>query len=190
MWLMEKRNILAVGLFMVTWLGCVAQELMPVISLSAEEAIKVKQMAQGLQRTAAQYNDARGAWAKFYQSYQLTHPELPNLRFTADFRMAITLRNSPGAAVQEAAAATLTPEERRKAELLHNDVVSLAEAVEKAEKAWTDLQHQIVADHAPTASGNVAIVVLADGRSVRLPATWANGIAFTPDFRFAVPRLP
>src|SRR6266571_1243720 len=99
---------------------CVAQEVevVPVIYLSTGEATKARQTTQDLKSAYDRNNRAVTAWRNFYQRYQAAHPELPNLRFVSDFRVAFARKNNRFP-VEEAATVELSAEERQQAESLH-----------------------------------------------------------------------
>jgi len=82
----------------------------------------------------------------------------------------------------------MTPEERQKARSVYTRTLSSKKDMQNAQKAWTDYEHQLIADHVRDKEAGALMVTLQDGRSVTLPGRWANGLAFTPDFRYAVPR--
>jgi hypothetical protein len=70
-------------------LPCVAQDVVPVIRLSVDEAAKAKQLAETLKDAKERATKAKLAWEQFSQSYQTAHPDLLALRFTDDFRFAV-----------------------------------------------------------------------------------------------------
>jgi hypothetical protein len=52
-----------------------------------------------------------------------------------------------------------------------------------------EYQFQLVADHVPSKEANGTVrVSVGSGKQAEIPGAWANGLAFTRDFRFAVPR--
>src|SRR5438046_589909 len=154
---------------------CVAQEVVPVIYLSAGEAAKAKQSAQDLKSASDRNNRAAAAWRDFHQSYQAAHPELPGLRFASDFRVAFTQKNlsSPFPWEKEAATIELSTEERQKAESLHREMLEAKRALEQAQKSWSDYWFQLVADHVPSnpQSGGM-IFTLSSGKSATIPNPW------------------
>lgn len=119
--------------------------------------------------------------------YQAAHPELPNLRFSSDFRAAFPMRDPSVVAVVVVEAVELSVEERQKAESLHREMLEARQAFEQAQKNWRDYQYELVADHVP-ATGTGLPVTLQSGKGAVIPNPWGFGMAFTPDFRVAVPR--
>ncbi len=182
-----KALVLAVAAFsLCTSPRCAAQEVVPVIHLSTDEAAKARQMAQDLKSAQDRDNRATTAWRNFHQMFQAAHPELPGMRFASDFRVAFTRNISSRPA--EAVAVELTAEERQKAESLYREMSAAKLALEQAEKNWQDYQRELVADHVPrTGSANASTFTLGSGRSVVIEYPWFFGVAFTPDFRVAVP---
>jgi len=169
---------------------CVAQEVVPIIYLSTGEAAKAKQTAQDLTSAQERNDRAATAWRNFHQSYQAAHPELPGLRFASDFRVAFARKTlSKRFALEEAATVELSTEERQKAESLHRELLEAKRALDQAQKSWSDYWQQLVIDHVSPSPSGGAIVTLPNGKSATIPAPWATGVLFTPDFRIAVPQI-
>jgi hypothetical protein len=171
---------------------CVAQEVVPIIYLSACETAKAKQTAQDLKSAQDRNDRAATAWRNFHQSYQAAHPELPGLRFASDFGVAFALKSlsSPFPITDEAATVELSTEERQKAESLHREMLEAKRVLGQAQKSWSDYWHQLVVDHVSPGPKSGVIVTLPNGKSATIQDPWANGVVFTPDFRVAVPRYP
>lgn len=167
---------------------CAAQQLVPVIELSADEAGKAKQAEERLKAAQERNSKAIGAWQQFHQSYQVAHPDLAPLRFTADFRHAFALRGSPSLLESKPLKAIdLTSDEQNKLQALHREVVDSSRALEEAEANSQNYQYRLVADHV-TDRGESGLIMKLDGKQVTIPTPWDRGVAFTPDFRLAVPR--
>ena len=166
---------------------CTAQEVVDVIHLSAEEAAKAKQMLEDVKDAQDRRTRARLSWQNFYQSFQAAHPELTGLKFSSDFRVAFAVNRVPEPVSRAAIAVELSPEDRKKAESLHREMLESAQAHDQSRKSWRDCQYEIVASHIPS-TGEGDDVILPSGKSVRIPNPWGGGLAFTPDFRIAVPR--
>jgi hypothetical protein len=171
-----------IALCVFTNLSCTAlaqQELVPIFQLSAEETAKASHLAQDLKNAHQRYDNARTTWRVFQETYQSAHPDLPNVQFTSDFRLAFTSQN-PAAAFdpQLITPVALTSKEQQQLKDLHQEMAESWQSLQQAEKNWMAYQHQLAATHFPTKVGNQAVV----------SPPWANGLAFTPDFRFAVPR--
>ena len=169
-------------------LPCAAQSLAPVIRLSADEATKAKQLAQNLKDAKDRSAKAKVAWGQFHQTYQSAHPDLPGLRFTADFRLAFALLNSSIPEVRHVATIELTAEERKKLEALHREMTESEQSQTQAEKTWREFQYQLVVDHVGTSNTEGANVTLA-GKQIIIPNPWGGGLAFTSDFQLAFPQL-
>jgi hypothetical protein len=170
---------------------CIAQELVPVIYLSTDEAAKTNQTAQDLKSALDRNNRAIVAWGGFNQSFQAAHPEMPGLRFSSDLRVAFAKKNVTNSFPFETEAATveLSAEERKKAESLHQEMLEAKRLLEQSQKKWLDCQNQLVLDHVPpNPKAGGAVVILPNGQTATIPYPWANGVVFTPDFRVAVPR--
>ena len=120
---------------------CVAQEPLPVIYLSTAEAAKAKQAAQNLKSAQDRDSRATAAWKNFYQSFQAAHPELQNLRFASDFRVAFTYTQAAGQfpLSDEAVTVELSPEERQKAETLQREMLDARRAIGQAKRTWREL---------------------------------------------------
>src|SRR5437773_9097373 len=117
---MLRRPILSSAILcLFLSLPCVAQDLVPFIRLSADEAAKAKQLAQTLKDATERSTKAKVAWEQFHQSYQSAHPDLRGLKFSDDFRLAIAQVDAYTPAVYQAATIELTAEERKKLESLH-----------------------------------------------------------------------
>lgn len=171
-------------------LPCAAQELVPVIRLSADETAKAKQLAQGVKNAKERSGKAKVAWDQFRETYQASHQDLPNLRFSNDFRLAFALVNSATPEVHQATAIELTPEERKKAEVLHQEMVESEQSQKQAEMHWREFQYQLVLDHVGTSSTDGGAYVTLSGKQVIIPSPWGGGLAFTSDFRLAFPLIP
>ena len=185
---MIKPLVLSSVIFcLYTPLSCAAQDLAPVIRLSADEATKAKQLVQDLKDAKERSAKAKVAWDQFRQTYQAEHPGLPSVRFTADFRLAFALLNSPIPDVLQVATIELTAEERQKLETLHREVIESEQSQKQAEKNWQDYKYQLVIDHVGSSKESGGVVTLANGRQVVIPNPWASGLAFTTDFRLAFP---
>jgi hypothetical protein len=174
--------------FLLLALSGLAQESLPVIYLSAGETAKAKQITQEVKSAQDRQTRATTAWKNFYQSYGLAHPELGNVIFSSDFRVAFSVKSSTAQFPidREAEVVELSTEERQKAESLSREMEEAARAVDQARKNYVDYSYELVADRFPNADGNY--VALSSGRTVRLPRPWGGGVAFTPDFRIAVPH--
>ena len=186
---MMKTLVLSFVAFWLVTLSprCMAQQVLALIRLSTDEAAKASQLAQSVKGAEDRNNRARILWRSFYQSYQAEHPELPGLRFSSDFRVAFGAKDSAGSLVHEVAVVELSAEERQKAEALHREMLEAQEALPQAEKNWWDYQYELVAGHIPS-TGSGSNRILPSGKSVVVPEPWDRGLAFTPDFRVAVPR--
>jgi hypothetical protein len=176
-------------LCLYTPLPYAAQDLVPVIRLSADEATKAKQLVQDLKDAKERSAKAKVAWGQFHQTYQAAHPDLPGLRFTADFRLALALLNSPLPGVPQVATIELSAEERQKLETLHRDVIESEQSQNQAGQNWQDYKYQLVIDHVGSSKESGSIVTLPNGKQVVIPNPWASGLAFTTDFRLAFPQL-
>jgi hypothetical protein len=191
---LKRRCVFAAALSLYTLSPhcvAVAQEVVPVIYLSTAEAATARQTTHDLKSAQDRDKRAATAWRDFHQSYQATHPELPDLQFAFDFRVAVARKppSSQSPLEKEAAAVELTSQERQKAESLHREMVEAKQGLYQAQKSWSEYWHQLVFNHAPPSPATGGeIVTLANGKSATIPNPWANGIMFTPDFRIAVPR--
>jgi hypothetical protein len=104
---------------------CMAQDVAPVIYLSANETTRAKQVVQDLKSALERDSRASAEWRSFNVSFQAAHPELPGLRFSSDFRVAFTKKALSNSFPFEAEAETieLSAEERKKAESLHQEML-------------------------------------------------------------------
>lgn len=171
------------ALCVFTCLPCTAQaqELVPIFQLSAEETAKASHLAQDVTNAQQRLDKATTAWRVFQQNYQSAHPDLPNVHFTADFRLAFTSRASFSNLDVERQLITpveLSADEQQQLKALHQEMAESQQSLRQAEKNWTDYQSQLVANH-----------TLDSGKQTVVSPPWTNGLAFTPDFRFAVPRM-
>lgn len=166
------------------WQRDMAQDVVPVIYLTPAETAKAKQLAQSAKDADARQRLTRMAWRNFNNSYQASHPELPHLRFTSDFKLA--LGDTQSYPVDEVIAVTLSTAERQKAETVYRAMKDAESAEPKAESAWVHYQYDLVAAH--VLSKGTETIGLSDGTHVQVAPGWDAGLAFTPDFRVAVPR--
>src|SRR5437773_7516959 len=174
--------------YLSTSLPCAAQDLASIIRLSADEATKAKQLVQDLKDAKERSAKAKVAWGQFHQTYQAAHPDLPGVRFTADFRLAVAVLNSSIPEVSQAATIDLTAEERKRLEALHQEMIESEQSQKQAEKNWQDYKNQLVIDHVGSSVGSGGIITLTNGKQVVIPNPWASGLAFTTDFRLAFPQ--
>ncbi len=163
-----------------------AQDLLPIIQLSADETAKAKQLAQDLKNARERNAKAQTAWQTFHLTYQTAHPGLGIVRFTSNFRLACS---SSGSDVDPVKVVELTAEERQQLQALHRELVESEESRKEAQETWIEYQYQIVADHASSIGGTLTTGTLSTGKTFLVPAGWSSGLAFTPDFRFAVPHF-
>jgi hypothetical protein len=164
---------------------CPAQQLITAIQLSTDETAKAKQVTEELKNAQARLDKANAAWDGFRRSFQAEHPDLRNLRFSSNLQTAFALSDeelAPG--VKQATSVELKVEERRKLEALVTELTESQRSLKQAQTHWNDFQNELVADHIP---GQYP-VTLSDGKTVGVAREWLNGIALTPDFRFAVQR--
>lgn len=169
-----------------------AQSLIPVIQLTSEESAKAKQLAQALKDAKERSAKANVAWEQFHQLYQTAHPDLPNLRFSEDFRLAVAQMNSSIPRVYQIATIDLTPEERQKLETLRREMTQSEDSEKQAENNWKDFEIQLVVKHIgtghSTTGGAIVIVRLSTGGGdIELPMPWGGELAFTKDFRLVTP---
>lgn len=90
-------------------------------------------------------------------------------------------------AVRQATAIELTPEERKKAEVLYQEMVESEQSQKQAEMHWREFQYQPVLDHVGTSNTGEGAYVMLSGKNVLIPNPWGGGLAFTSDFRLAFP---
>lgn len=119
-------------------LPCVAQELVPVIHLSADEGAKASQLAQAVKAASDRDAKAKMAWKTFYETYQAAHPQLPGMRFTSDFRFAVGKPDRNEYDPRPAKIVQLTKEERDQLEALNREVVETARGLKEAANNWLD----------------------------------------------------
>jgi hypothetical protein len=179
------------ALCVFTCLSCTAQaqDLVPIFQLSAEETAKASHLAQDVTNARQRYDKASIAWRMFQQTYSSAHPNLANVHFTADFRLAFASLGSStntDAERQRIKPVELTAEEQQQLKAMHREITESGQSLRQAEKSWVDYQNELVADHFPSDTEGV-VVTLSSGKQYVIPSPWSNGLAFTPDFRFAVP---
>ena len=80
----------------------------------------------------------------------------------------------------------LTAEEQQQLKAMHREITESRQSLRQVEKTWVNYQNELVADHFPSGTEG-AVVTLSSGKQYVIPSPWSNGLAFTPDFRFAVP---
>ena len=164
-------------------------ELVPIFQLSADEAAKASHLAQDVTNARQRYDKASTAWRMFQQTYSFAHPDLANIQFTSDFRLAFASLGSSSnvdAERQRIRPVELTAEEQQQLKAMHREITESRQSLRQVEKRWVDYQNELVADHFPSGTEG-AVVTLSSGKRYVIPSPWSNGLAFTPDFRFAVP---
>ena len=148
----KAHNSLSYLLVLFLSLPCAARTLLPVIQLSAEESASAKQLAEALKDAGERSAAAKIAWQQFHQLYQTEHPNLPNLRFTEDFRLAVATMNSSTRGMYQLATIELTVEERQKLQALHREMTQSDESQRHAENNWKDFKIQLVIKHMGTST--------------------------------------
>ena len=94
----------------------------------------------------------------FQETYQSAHPDLPNVQFTSDFRLAFTSQNSAAAFdPQLITPVALTSKEQQQLKDLHQEMAESWQSLQQAEKHWMAYQHQLAATHFPTNVGKQAV---------------------------------
>lgn len=168
---------------------CASQDLVPFIRLSPDEVTKAKQLTQSLKDAEARNSKAKLACGQFYQSYQAAHPDLHGIKFTDDFRLALSQVDSPANGVLQAASIALTAEEHKKLENLSQEMTESEESLKQAKIVWHDFQTQLVADHigSSATATTYSEATLSSGKHVRIYGPWTNGVVFTTDFKLAFP---
>lgn len=168
-----------------------AQNLIPVIQLSAKETATAKQLVQALRDSEERSTKAKAAWEQFHQLYQTAHPDLPNVRFTEDFKLAVARMSSSSSEVPQLAAIELSAEERRKLETLHREMDQSAESHKQAVASWRDFRIQLIVNHIRSSYtvGGRSVWLSNDAvGAISLPSPWTEDLAFAPDFKLAAPR--
>src|SRR5277367_6379919 len=101
-------------------LPCKAQELAPSFELSADETAKARQLAKDVESAQDRASKANAARRTFGEIYQAAHADLPNLRFTSDFRVAFARSEFFKIGYPDKVdSVELTPEEQQKLKSLH-----------------------------------------------------------------------
>ena len=186
----RARILSSAFLGLLLLLPCAAQNLIPVIQLSADEAAKAKQLVQVLKDARERTAKAHVAWEQFHKVYQAVHPDLPDLRFSEDFRLAVARVNDSVAGIFQITAIELTAEERQKLDTLHREIIQSEDSQKHAENNWKDFKIQLVVKHigsSTTGNGSVVLLSTGVGGNIVLPNPWTGDLAFTTDFRFATP---
>lgn len=178
-------GISLLAIFLYIPLTCLAQDIVPVIHLSPEETTEVSQSARALQDARARDAKARTASQTFYGDYQAAHPNLGSFSFSTGFRSAVG--EAPVPAAGPVTVIPLSADEQNEAAYLHRELLDGAISLKRAEKNWTDCQHEVAADHVAT-NGPGEQIKLPDGKTVKLPYVWSGALAFSTDFRLAFPR--
>jgi Tol biopolymer transport system component len=165
-----------------------AQDLVPVIHLSTAETERAQRLSQELDNAQERVSKADSARRAFYETFKTAHPKLTGLEFTSDFRMAFS--PAPWNSAKRAALidfAELTPQEQQKLGALYEEVNLSRKNLDQSWNDWWTFQHDLVISHIEK-PGPVSPVYLPTGIQLMFPAGWRNGLAFTPDYRVAVPR--
>jgi hypothetical protein len=165
-----------------------AQELVPSIQFSEQEAAQAKQAVERLSSARDRSGKAELAWKAFRETFRAAHPELRDFQFTSDFRVAFLRQRSSGTTVPDVvvSAVPLTPEQQRQATTAYQEMVDSRQDLKSADQQWRDLQYHLIERHVPTDQEG-AHTFESGGTTHHLPEVWAGGIAFTPDFRLGVP---
>lgn len=90
---MRKTSLWSLVIVCLCATICHAQELIPTIQLTPDEVAKAKQVTEELKSAQDRSRKAERAWYEFHSQYQKAHPELPNMRFSSDFKAAFALNN-------------------------------------------------------------------------------------------------
>ena len=96
---------------------------------------------QDLKSALDRNSRALAEWRSFNVSFQAAHPELPDLQFSSDFRVAFVKKNrSNSFPFAEAETVELSAEERRRAESLHQETLEAKRLLDQAQKSWRDCE--------------------------------------------------
>ena len=136
-------------------------------------------IAQDLKNAHQRDDKAVTAWRMFQQSYSSTHPDLSNIHFTSDFRLAFESLGSPSnmdAERQRIKPVELTAEEQQQLKAMHREITESRQSLRQVEKTWVDYQNELVADHFPSGTEG-AVVTLSGGKQCVIPSPWSNGLA-------------
>jgi hypothetical protein len=166
---------------------CPAQDVRPTFQLSTDETAQARQADHALQSAEDRATQGGKEWRTFDLTYAAAHPELQRLTFAADFKFAFASPSGGSYETKTVAAVELTPEEQHRAQKLHQEMTDSRDALQQQQKKWIDFQHQLIANHIPEHGGG-GVVTLPNGKQYIVPQSWDRGLAFTPDFRFAVAR--
>jgi Tol biopolymer transport system component len=165
-----------------------AQDLVPVIHLSAAETERAQRLSLELDNAQERVSKADSARQAFYETFKAAHPKLTDLKFTSDFRMAFSpVPRNPAKGAARIEFAELAPQEQQKLGALYEEVNLSRKNLDQSWTAWWTFQHDLVISHIEK-PGSVSPVLLPTGVQLMFPAGWTNGLAFTPDYRVAVPR--
>jgi hypothetical protein len=186
----SMRNLLILSAAMLPFCAlAAAQDVVPVIYLSANEAAQAKQFLESFVNAKGRNSRALTAWRLFHETYQAQHPELPRLKFAADFRVAVAWRaSSEPSSDGEAATIELSAQERQHAAALYQEMTESKRALDEAEKRWQDFWHELVVNHVTASREGGVPVTLSNGQTGSIPNPWTNGVFLTPDFRIAIPH--
>ncbi len=176
-------HVLFLGFFV---LGCPAQELMEVIRLNETEAAKARVLAAAVRDAEARDIKARAEWSNTVARYQAAHPELPRPRFSKDYLVAFSSTEARHPVV-EGIVYELKAAEQKEIGEAHQETVRAQKAIAEAIRSWMGFTNELVAARIPSTGGGT-YAQLTDGRTVLIPEPWSSRVAFTKDFRIAMPR--
>ena len=155
--------------------GGFAADVVPAIKVSPEEGAKAREAFNNFRQAYNRWNRATSAWNVACENFQASHPEMPGLVFTADFSKAFVKRATTTPGLVEAATIELSGVERQKLEPAHRELQEAAQALNEAEKNWSNFQSTFVSTHDLAHPG--------DGST-----PWRSGVVFNTDFSYAMPR--
>ncbi len=160
--------------------------LWPIIQLSPEETAQVRRSAEQLRSARERESMAESEWIRFRDAYQAAHANLETVQFSTDFRLAFASQTSGPVSSRTIPAVELTAEDQHKGQAVYRELDQSRNALQQANVDSVNQWHQVVANHVQ-ANGSGTEVMLPNGSRFMIPAPWWNGVAFTSDFRFAVP---
>jgi hypothetical protein len=153
---------------------CAAQDLVPVIRLSVDETAEAQRLVHDVEIAQERVSKANIARQAFYQTFQAAHPELPNLKFTSDFRMAFApARLDSVKGLDRIDFVELTSEKQQKLRELHEEVNLSRQNSDQTRTAWLTFQQKVVMGHVEK-PGSVSPIVLHSGGQLMFPAGWTN----------------
>lgn len=191
------KNSWCIGLlFAVMWAPSIcAQDLLPVIRLTAEHVEQAKAAAEALRECNQRHEKATAAWRNLHARFTAQYPELGGVRIAESADLLIGMKRTYSDGVSHADMVVLSAEEAAEVRQSREELESARNALQEARKQWLGFQYRVALAHLQKERATAKLIPQ-EGRAdpgqtpwPEIPMPWTNGMVFSKDFRVAFPPM-